>query len=175
VRFVNIGSSAQVFRAVVAGVVDAGPALYDVYEQQAHYGVHSLADGNCWTELPEFTYQGAYASEQAIANKRDGLVRVLAAYGKMYRYISGPDSRVDYEMARRKGVGGDPKLSDQEADSEWHFIQKYKPYATDLVLDEKRIDYMQRLNVKFGVQKKMLPYDRVTDMSIARDAVKLLG
>ncbi len=35
VRFVNIGSSSDVFRAVVAGTVDAGIALNDVYEQQA--------------------------------------------------------------------------------------------------------------------------------------------
>ena len=49
IKFVNVGSSADVFRAVVAGVVDAGPALSDVYDQQAKYGVHSLSDGNLWT------------------------------------------------------------------------------------------------------------------------------
>lgn len=175
VTFVNIGSSADVFRAVVAGTVDAGPSLYDVYKEQARFGVHSLSDGNFWTELPEYTYQGSYTSDRAIAQKRDALVRVLAAYCKLYRFISGPDSLADYIKARQTALKGDLKLAAQEATTEWHFIQKYKPYATDLVLSRRRIDYMQNLNVKFGLQKHMLPYDKVTDMSLARDAIKLLG
>lgn len=175
VTFVNIGSSADVFRAVAAGAVDAGPALYDVYNEQTHYGVHSLADGNFWTELPEYTYQGAYASDRAIAHKRDALVRVLAAYCKLYRYVSGPESLADYTQARQAALSGDPHLAAEEAASEWRFIQKYKPYATNLVLSPERIDYMQKLNMRFGVQQQALPYDKVTDMSLARDAVKLLG
>jgi len=175
IRFVNLGSSADVFRGVVAGVVDAGPALYDVYEQQARYGVHSLVDGDFWTELPEFAYQGSFASDQAIATKREGLVRVLAAYARLYRHISGPNSRDDYIKARQDGVGGDPAVAAEEADSEWRFIQKYQPYATSLVIDEARIDYMQQLNLKSGMQQTILPYAEVTDMSLARDAVRRLG
>src|SRR5262249_8437039 len=84
VRFVNIGSSSDVFRAVVAGTVDAGIALNDVYEHQAHYGVHALEDGLVYDELPEYTYQGSYASDRAIAGKRDLLARTLAAYGTLW-------------------------------------------------------------------------------------------
>jgi ABC-type nitrate/sulfonate/bicarbonate transport system substrate-binding protein len=174
IRFVNVGSSADVFRAVAAGVVDAGPSLYDMYEQAGHYGVHTLTDGDFWTALPEYTYQASYASSQAIANKRDGVVRVLAAYCEMYRFISSPDSRDAYIKARQDGLGGDKDLDAQEALTEWHFIQKYQPYATNLVIDQARIDYMQKLNLEFGTQTRMLPYDQVTDMSLARDAVKLL-
>jgi len=175
VKFVNIGSSADVFRAIVAGTVDAGPSLYDVYAEQARFGVHSLTDGNFWTQLPEYTYQGSYVSDQAIAHKRDALVRVLAAYCKAYRFISSPNSLPDYIKARQEALKGDPKLAAKEATTEWGFVQKYKPYATDLVLSKKRIDYMQGLNVKFGLQKHVLPYEKVTDMSLAEDAVKLLA
>jgi ABC-type nitrate/sulfonate/bicarbonate transport system substrate-binding protein len=175
VKFVNAGSSANVFRAVAAGTVDAGPSLYDVYEQQAKYGVHSLEDGNLWTELPEYTYQGSYAAEQAIAQKRDALVRVLAAYCKAYRYIQSPGSREDYVAARKAALHGNPKTAEAEASSEWRFNQKFKPYATDLVLSKERIDYMQKLNISLGSQKDMLPYDQVADMSLAKDALKLLG
>jgi ABC-type nitrate/sulfonate/bicarbonate transport system substrate-binding protein len=175
VKFVNAGSSANVFRAVAAGTVDAGPSLYDVYEQQAKYGVHSLKDGNLWTELPEYTYQGSYASEAAIAKKRDALVRVLAAYCKAYRYIQTPASLDDYVAARQAALHGDPKVAAAEAASESRFNQKFKPYATDLVLSKERIDYMQKLNVSFGVQKALLPYEQVADMSLAHDALKLLG
>src|SRR6185312_2803735 len=62
-----------------------------------------------------------------------------------------------------------------EGEFEWQFAQKYKAYATDLTLSEDRIDYMQKLNVEFGIQKKVLPFNEVADMSLAKDAVKLLG
>jgi ABC-type nitrate/sulfonate/bicarbonate transport system substrate-binding protein len=174
VTFVNVGSSANVFRAVAAGTVDAGPCLYDVYEQQKHYGVHSLSDGNLWTELPEYTYQGSYASDRAIAQKRDSLVRVLAAYCKCYRYIQNSTSLADYVKARQIALHGDPKVAAAEASSEWRFNQKHKPYATDLLLSQERVDYMQNLNIRFGVQKALLPYAAVADMSLAKDAVKLI-
>lgn len=171
VQFVNIGSSADVFRAVVAGVVDAGPALSDVYEQQAKYGVHSLTDGDLWVELPEYTYQGSYASDRAIAGKREALVRTLAAYGKLYRFISSPASRDAFIRARAAALkNADPA----EGDAEWRFIQKYQPYALNLVLSEERLRYMQALNLEAGVQKTILPYAQVADMSLAQEAVKRL-
>jgi ABC-type nitrate/sulfonate/bicarbonate transport system substrate-binding protein len=85
VTFVNVGSSADVFRAIAAKRVDAGPSLVDVFGEQAKYGVHAVAE--LWKELPEFTYQGSYASDQAIAQKRDLLVRILAAHARLYRFI----------------------------------------------------------------------------------------
>ena len=172
VQFVNVGSSAAVFKAVVAGTVDAGPSLIDVYPEQKKYGVHSLVDGDLWKELPEYTYQASYAADRAIDGKREALVRTLAAYGKLYRFISGPDSRDAFLKAREKAL----KHSDPvEAEFEWNFAQKYHPYDTDLTLSEERINYMQNLNVEFGVQKKVLPFSEVADMSLAKEALKLLA
>src|SRR5262245_5803868 len=53
--------------------------------------------------------------------------------------------------------------------------KEHKPFAVDLVLSPERVRYMQDLNVSLGVQKSVLPFERVCDMSLARDAVKLLG
>ncbi len=172
VKFVNVGSSASVFKAVAAGTVDAGPSLIDVYPEQKKYGVHSLVDGDLWKELPEYTYQASFAADRAIAEKREALVRVLAAYGKLYRFVSAPNSRDAFLRARATVF----KSSDEsEADFEWQFAQKYQPYATDLILSEERLRYMQNLNVEFDVQKKILPFNEVADMSLAKDALKLLG
>ena len=33
---------------------------------------------------------------------------------------------------------------------------------------------MQELNISLGVQKTLIPYERITDMSLARDALKLI-
>ena len=40
---------------------------------------------------------------------------------------------------------------------------------------EERIRYMQNLNLELGVQQNSLSFDQIADMSLARDAVKLLG
>lgn len=172
VTFVNVGSSADVFRAVVAKAVDAGPALSDVYDQQAKYGVHSLTDGELWNELPEFTYQASFVSGQALAEKRDVLVRTLAAYCKLYRYVQRPDSMDAFVKARMVALSSTDPL---DGESEWKFIQQHKPYAVDLVLSEERIRYMQNLNLDLGVQQSALTFDQIADMSLAKDAVKLLG
>lgn len=170
VTFVNIGSSADVFKAVVAGKVDAGPSLVDVFDQQEKYGVHSIAE--MWKELPEYTYQGAYVSEKAIAEKRDNLVRTLAAHAKLFRFIQSPDSKDAFMRAYATATGkGDPV----QGATLWQFSQDYKPYAVDLVLSPERVQFMQQLNLQEKNQTAIMPYERATDMSLARDAIKLLG
>jgi len=176
VTFANIGSSADVFRAVVAGTVDAGPGQVDVYDQQEKYKVRSLADGDLWVELPEYTYQGSFTSQRTIDTKREVLVRTLAAYLKLYRFISGPNSQDAFVKARLAALGGkDAKAAIAEGEFQWSFIQKNKPYTKDLILSEERIAYMQDLNIRTGIQKAVLPYAQVADMSLAAEAQKLAG
>lgn len=43
------------------------------------------------------------------------------------------------------------------------------------MLTPERINYLQQLNVALGIQKAVLPLDRVADMSLARDAAKLVS
>jgi ABC-type nitrate/sulfonate/bicarbonate transport system substrate-binding protein len=172
ITFVNVGSSADVFRAVVAKVVDAGPSELDYMQQEGKYNVYGLADGNFWDGLPEYTNQASYASERAIRERRDVLVRTLAAYAKLYRYISSPESKDEYLAARAIALG---KNEPEEALAQWSFFQQHASFATNLVLSSERIRYMQDLNVSLGIQKAVLPDARVSDMSLAQDAVKLLG
>jgi ABC-type nitrate/sulfonate/bicarbonate transport system substrate-binding protein len=172
VTFVNVGSNVDVFRAIVAGVVDAGPSEVDFYYQQDKYGVHSLVGGELWKELPEFTFQAAFASDDAIAKRRDALVRTLAGYAKLYRYASSPESHDDFFAARAEALGKDePK----EAQTQWDFYRDNHSYSTDLVISEERVRYMQELNVLTGAQKAIIPYDKVVDMSLANDAIKMIS
>ena len=46
-----------------------------------------------WIDLPEYTYQGAFAADAAIAAKREGIVRALAGYAKLYRFVQNGDSK----------------------------------------------------------------------------------
>jgi ABC-type nitrate/sulfonate/bicarbonate transport system substrate-binding protein len=172
VRFVNIGSTADVFRAVVAGTVDAGVSEIDVYDQQAKYGVRVIKEGDLWKELPEFTFQASYASERAIANNREALVRTLAAYAKLYRFLMTPQSKDAYIEAQTAALGrADPAA----AEWQWRFFRETGIYATDLVLSRERVNWMQELNLLLEVQRKALPYEQVFDASVGAEALKRLG
>ena len=174
VTFSNVGSSTDIFRAVVAGVVDAGPATIEVYEKKEQYGIHSLSDGEFWVELPEYTNQASYTSDRAIAAKRDQLVRVLAAYAKFYRFVQNGDSKDAFLKASVDMLGNKPDVI-TGATFQWNFFQKYKPFAGDLVLSEERIRFIEKFNIDSGAQTKNIPIDKISDMSLARDAIKLLG
>jgi ABC-type nitrate/sulfonate/bicarbonate transport system substrate-binding protein len=171
VKFLNVGSSADVFRAVAAGTVDAGPYELDYETRAGAQGVHGLSDGRFGDQLPDYTTQASYASERTIRERRDVLVRTLAAYARLYRFISSPRSRDAYVAARATASG---KSEPEEALAQWTLFQDHPAFATDLVLPPARVDYMQALNVSLGSQKAIMPYEQVTDMSLARDALKLI-
>ena len=171
VRFVSIGSSADIFRAVAAGTVDAGTGEAALTEEEADYRVHLVDHGNMTVELPEYTFQGAWTSDHTMATERDTLVRALAAYAKLYRLVQSPQGKDPFLASRRSVFPNVPEI-DHEA--QWNYIQRYKPFAVDLTLSAERLRYMQAVNVSFGVQSAILPFDRVADMSLAADALKLL-
>ena len=90
----------------------------------------------------------------------------------MYRFILGPDSKDAFVKASVTALGAE---SASGAASLWKFMNTNQTLAVNLVLDEGRIKKLQELNVELEVQKAVLPYNKVTDMSLARDALKLLG
>jgi ABC-type nitrate/sulfonate/bicarbonate transport system substrate-binding protein len=171
IRFVNIGSSADIFRAVAAGTVDAGAVDVALIGNAAEHRVHLIEHGNMAVELEEYTYQGAWTLARNIESERDALVRTLAAYAKLYRFVQSPASKDEFLRARHTVF---PLASASDHEAQWNYIQTYKPFAVDLVLTPERLRYMQALNVSFKVQKDILPFERVADMSLATDALKLL-
>ena len=172
VNFHNVGSVVDVFRAVVAGSVDAGLGSIDVFDQQAKYGVHALTDGILWNELPDFTNQAMITTDAAIAGKRDLLVRALAAHASLYRFIASPGSKEAWAKARIAGLNKDDPA---EAESQWKFFNSPGMMATNLLMTPASFKTIQELNVKLGVQGKVLPFEQVADMSLAQEALKLLS
>lgn len=176
VLFQNVGSSGDVFRAVTARTVDAGPAQADTLSQISKHNIHMLEDGEFAKDLPEYTWQASFATDRAIQEKRDVLVRVLAAYCKLYRFVQGPGSRDAFIKARLVALGGkDDASTTQEAIDQWNYVQLHKIYTPDLLISEERIRWMQALNIEVGSQKTIMPMERVADMSLARDAVTMIG
>ncbi|WP_185867601.1 ABC transporter substrate-binding protein [Sphingomonas sp. TF3] len=166
VRFVSVGSNAQVFKAVLSGAVDAGAyGVADLSDTRAHM----LAGGALWQALPQFPYQLAYASRDALCTRRDAIARCLAAYALLFRFVSEPSSRDAY-LAARAAVGGDRV----EGDQVWRFIHRTQPYAREPGLSAGQIGYLQRLNVAAGVQRRILSFDQVADLAPAMEARRLL-
>lgn len=175
VQFVDIGSSGDVFRAVVSGRVDAGNGQADVLGSLKRLGVHMVKDGDYAVELPEYTWQASFSSIATIKEKRDSLVRTLAAYCKAYRYVQNPGSKDDFVKAQLVALSSkNPEEATAGAITQWEYLQTRKIYAEDLVLSPERVQYMQELNLSLGVQKKILPYDQIVDLSLAKDAVAML-
>jgi ABC-type nitrate/sulfonate/bicarbonate transport system substrate-binding protein len=168
VTFANIGASVDVFKAVQAHIVDAGPA--EVW-LQSNSGLHIVEHGKTFESLPEFVNQAAFTSDRAIAGKRDVLVRTLAAYARLYRFIMSGDSQAAFIAASASGLGrNDPDF----ARAQWTFYRQIQPFAGNLLLTEDRVRFMQELNVTTGTQKEVVPFNRVADMSLARDALRRL-
>ena len=151
--------------------MEAGFGETEVFEHQAEYGVHALEGGVLWEELPEFPNQASFATAAAVAGKRDGLVRSLAAYLLLYRFLQHPDS---WDVYASSWSATRPDSNLDEARVQWSFYQRHRPFAKDLDLPEAQLQYLQQLNVAMGLQQRVVPYDVVTDMSLARDAVRLL-
>lgn len=176
VKFVSVGSSGDVFRAVAAGVVDAGNGQADVLASLDKFGVHMVQDGDYAVDLPEYTWQAAFAPIDAIEKKRETLVRALAAYCKAFRYVQNPGSKDDFIKAQLDALG--EKNHDAivaGATSQWDYLQKRKIYAEDLVISPERVQYMQELNMQVSGQKKIIPYEQLIDTSLAKEAVERLG
>ena len=149
-------------------VVDAGPA--EVWLQRPE--LHILENGRTYESLPEYVSQAAFASAQAIARKRELIVKTLAAYAKLYRFIMSGDSEADFIAAYAAGLGKD---NPEAARAQWRLYRDIQPFAANLSLDEQRVRYMQELNVLTGTQRAVMPYNRLADLSLARDALKLLA
>lgn len=170
VEMISMGNSASIFQSLLRGELDAGFGESEVFEHQAQYGVHALDDGVLWRELQQFPNQASYATLDTIANRREELVRVLAAHALLYRHLQSPGSLADFTEAREVALpGSDP----EESVVQWRFYQQWQPFPDDLLLPPGHLSYLQKLNIDMGLQERELPFDAVADMSLAVDAVHL--
>jgi ABC-type nitrate/sulfonate/bicarbonate transport system substrate-binding protein len=171
VNFVHMGNSASIFQALLRGELDAGFGETEVFDHQAEYGVHHLEDAVLWRELTDFPNQASFATEAAIRDKREALVRTLQGHAGFYRYLQGATSWETFAAARETALPGSEPA---ESKVQWDWYREFQPFAEDLILPRDRFDYMQALNIRMGLQAQALPFDVVCDMSLAGEAVQRL-
>lgn len=167
VTFVNVGSLDQIFKAVVAKKVDAGAGDVGNISAENKFGVHVVAE--VWKELPSYVNQGAYTSLDAIKNKRQALVGVLAAYAKLFQYLNTSQSKQDFVNAWVASGG-----TQAEGAATWEFEAGNKTHG-NLELTQSQSAYMQQLNIETAQQHKLIPYSNIVDLSLVKEAVKRAG
>jgi ABC-type nitrate/sulfonate/bicarbonate transport system substrate-binding protein len=166
VTFRNVGSSADSLKAALAKQIDCGYGQVGNQPLATRQGVRMIATVN--QELPLWINQGAVASASAISAKRAALVKVLAAYAKLFQYLATAESRGPY-LAAYVAAGG----SQAEGAAEWAFLNKNKAYSPTLDLPADKVQFIQQQNVANGSQKSVLSYDSYTDLSLRDDALTL--
>ncbi|TPE46509.1 ABC transporter substrate-binding protein [Amaricoccus solimangrovi] len=169
VIFVNIGGNTEIFRAVTAGVVDAGVGEVMFMYEPDKWKVHAVAE--VLKALPEYTGQASYTSGNIIGSRRDVLVRTLAAYRRLYRFMQQGDSEQAWIDARKTATSG--KESPEIASLQWKYIRDNNVFGEGLPMDQARVDWMQDLNISLGIQKGVMPFDQIVDPSLAADAEAL--
>jgi ABC-type nitrate/sulfonate/bicarbonate transport system substrate-binding protein len=164
VTFRNVGSSADSLKAALAKQIDCGYGQVGNQPLAGQHGVRMIATVN--QELPLWINQGAVASANAISSKRDALVRVLAAYAKLFQYLATAASKTPYVNAY-VAAGG----SRAEAEVEWEFLYKTEAYSPTLDLPADKVQFVQQQNVASGSQKSVLDYHSYTDLTLRDDAL----
>lgn len=170
VNFVDKGSNDQCYEAVIKREADACcSSISHFYDND---NVVVVSGGNMWEELPGCTFQTAYASDSALKDKREAMTAVLAAYGSLYDHLMSPASYDTFVEARKKAQ---KKFNLASAQAIWNFNQLHKPYAKDLSLSDSDLGYLQNMFVGLGSLKSRQPFSTVADMSVAKQAAKLLA
>jgi NitT/TauT family transport system substrate-binding protein len=170
VNFVDKGGNDQCYAAVVKGEADA--CCTSISHLNDKDGLVVVSEGNMWEALPKYTFQTAYASDAALADKHDGIVAVMAAYGKLFDYLMSPESRDAFFEARKSAQ---KKFNEASAKAIWDFNQAQRPYSKDLSLTDDAIGYLQDMFIGLGSLKQKQPVSAVADMSAAKAAAKRLG
>ncbi len=167
-NYVNIGSSPAVFRAVLAGKVDAGPSQIDwMPEASRSQDVKELLYFHEY--LPHYFRTGLIARDGDIQDRADVLVRIMTAWARSIRYsIEHPDEW----LALAESKTGRPQ-DELQFVIDWEI--QHKIVAPNLTIDPDATRFVQEMNIKAGSQTDVLPFDRVATSALQQQVIDKLG
>ncbi len=168
VNFVNIGASPLVFKAVVAGKVDAGPAGAEfIPAAEADPNLRVLL--NFAEVLPKYGQQALVTSDRQIAKRPEVVQGIVNAWSKSYRYaLEHRDESIEYAA----------KLfskSKEEVAFGYDYGRKLRILGPELTINPDQIEYMQQMLVKFEQMRAVLPFERVADARFQKKMMETLG
>lgn len=168
VNFFNIGSTPEIYKALLAGKIDAGVSLVDYIEDvEKNPNFHAIVDFG--KELPEYLFQALFAMDEAIEKEPQFLTDMLVgiAKGLRYTYKNPPEgAKVSSKIT---------KLPEEEMAKTVNLYIKRQLFDLNLEFTPEAIEFTQKLSVKLGAQKEVLPFDKVATLKFQKEVVKQLG
>jgi NitT/TauT family transport system substrate-binding protein len=165
VKLATQGADLDRYKSLVAGITDAA-VVSNEFEAIMPPNIKVLAKGS--TAVPKFIRLCLATSSKVLTERRDDLVRFVAAEMDAYKYAaSHRDETVKLAQELTHAKADDTRaafITDQAL--------REKQIDPTLAIPADRIDWMQELFVKAGVIPKSVPTASLIDTSVHDDAVK---
>jgi NitT/TauT family transport system substrate-binding protein len=166
VKLATQGADLDRYKSLVAGITDAA-VVSNEFEAVMPPNVKVLAKGG--SAVPKFIRLCVATSSKVLAERRDDLVKFIAAEMDAYKYAAAHRDetvKVAHELTNAKP---DDKRADFIVDQ----AIREKQIDPTLAIPVDRIDWMQQLFVKAGVIPKSVASSTLIDTSVRDDAAKL--
>jgi NitT/TauT family transport system substrate-binding protein len=168
VKVATQGADLDRYKSLIAGITDAA-VVSNEFEAVMPPDIKVLAKGN--TAVPKFIRLCVATSTKVLAERRDDLVKFVAA--EMDAYKDAATHRDEAVKLAHEMTNAKPDDKRAEFISEQAIRDKQIDPA--LAIPADRIDWMQELFVKAGVIPKAVPTASLIDTSVHDDAAKLAG
>lgn len=168
VKLATQGADLDRYKSLVAGIVDAA-VVSNEFEPIMPANIKVLAKGG--TAVPKFLRLCLATNSKVLAERRDDLVKFVAAEMDAYKYAaSHRDETIKLAQEMTSAKPDDKRaafITDQAI--------REKQIDPTLAIPADRVDWMQELFVKAGVIPKTVPTASLIDTSVHADAAKLAG
>ncbi len=168
VKLATQGADLDRYKSLAAGITDAA-VVSNEFEAIMPPGIHVLAKGS--TAVPKFIRLCVATSSKVLADRRDDLVKFVAAEMDAYKYAAAHRDEV-IKLAQELTHA---KPDDKRAEFITDQALKEKQIDPTLAIPTDRIEWMQELFVKAGVIPKTVPVGELIDASVHAAAAKLAG
>jgi NitT/TauT family transport system substrate-binding protein len=166
VKLATQGADLDRYKSLLAGIVDAA-VVSNEFEPVMPPNIKVLAKGG--TAVPKFLRLCIATNSKVLAERRDDLVKFVAAEMDAYKYAAANrDETVKLAQELTQAKPDDKRaafITDQAI--------REKQIDPTLAIPADRIDWMQELFVKAGVIPKAVPTPTLIDTSVQADAAKL--
>jgi NitT/TauT family transport system substrate-binding protein len=168
VKLATQGADLDRYKSLIAGIVDAA-VVSNEFEAIMPASIKVLAKGS--TAVPKFLRLCLATNSKVLAERRDDLVKFVAAEMDAYKYAAANrDATVKLAQEMTSAKPDDNRagfITDQAI--------REKQIDPKLAIPVDRIDWMQELFVKAGVLPKTVPAASLVDTSVQADALKQAG
>jgi NitT/TauT family transport system substrate-binding protein len=168
VQLATQGADLDRYKSLIGGIVDAA-VVSNEFEAIMPPNIKVLAKGG--TAVPKFIRLCLATNSKVLAERRDDLVRFVAAEMDAYKYAA---SHRDETIKLAQELTS-AKPDDKRAEFITDQALRDKQIDPALAIPLDRIDWMQELFVKAGVIPKAVPAASLVDTSVHDDAAKLAG